>query len=119
MLAIIGKNRVANLAGKTGLRELAAVMSRAELFIGNDSGPAHLAAAVGIPSVILSGADDPAETSPVSNRKRLVYLDHLDCISCVKNKCPNKGDDFMRCMNEISPEMVKQQVDACLDDKKV
>ena len=119
MLAIIGKDRVVNLAGKTGLRELAAVLSRAELFIGNDSGPAHLSAAVGIPSVILSGADDPAETSPVSNRKRLVYLDHLDCISCVKNKCPNKGDDFMRCMNEISLEMVKQQVDACLDDKTV
>ena len=49
----------------------------------------------------------------------MIYLDHLDCISCVKNKCPNKGDDFMRCMNEISLEMVKLQVDACLDDKTV
>jgi ADP-heptose:LPS heptosyltransferase len=71
---------VANLAGKTTLRETAAILSNACFFVGNDSGPAHLAAAVGIPLVVLSGADDPKSTSPVSPRKRLIYLDHLDCI---------------------------------------
>jgi heptosyltransferase-2 len=106
-----------NLAGKTSLRELAAVCSRAALFVGNDSGPAHLAAAVGVPLVILSGADDPKETSPISNNKRLIYRDQLECISCVKNKCPLKGDAFMRCMKEITLEMVVAEVEALLVKK--
>ena len=105
---------VVNLAGKTSLRELAAVCSRAALFVGNDSGPAHLAAAVGVPLVILSGADDPKETSPISNNKRLIYRDQLECISCVKNKCSLKGDAFMRCMKEITLEMVTAEVDSLL-----
>lgn len=99
-------DEVINLAGKTNLRETAALLSRARIFIGNDSGPAHLAAAVGVPLVVLSGADDPRETSPISNQKKLIYPDHLECISCVKNKCPLKGEHFMRCMKEISVEMV-------------
>lgn len=101
---------VANLAGKTSLRELAAICSRAGVFIGNDSGPAHLAAAVGVPIVVLSGADDPKETSPLSTHKRLIYLDHLECISCVKNKCPLKEDDFMRCMKDITVDEVVKQI---------
>ncbi|MDD3733036.1 MAG: lipopolysaccharide heptosyltransferase II [candidate division Zixibacteria bacterium] len=99
-------DEVINLAGKTTLRETAALLSRARIFIGNDSGPAHLAAAVGVPLVVLSGADDPRETSPISSQKKLIYPDHLECISCVKNKCPLKGEHLMRCMKEISVEMV-------------
>ena len=102
--------QVANLAGKTSLRELAAICSRASLFVGNDSGPAHLAAAVGAPIVVLSGADDPKETSPLSNSKRLIYLDHLECISCVKNRCPLRGDETMRCMDDITVDMVMAQI---------
>ena len=105
-----GEEVIANLAGKTSLRELAAICSRARVFVGNDSGPAHLAAAVGAPLVVLSGADDPKETSPISSNKRLIYLDHLDCISCVKNRCPLKGDAFMRCMKEITVGMVVDQI---------
>ena len=107
---------VVNLAGKTSLRETAALLSRARVFVGNDSGPAHLAAAVGVPVVVLSGADDPKETSPISNRKKLVYLEHLDCISCVKNKCPLKGDDFMRCMREIKVATVMAGIREMLGD---
>jgi heptosyltransferase-2 len=106
-----GAKDVANLAGKTTLRETAAILSNARFFVGNDSGPAHLAAAVGIPLIVLSGADDPKSTSPVSSRKQLLYLDHLDCISCVKNKCPLSGDDHMQCMRGITLEMVTEQID--------
>jgi len=106
-----GAKEVANLAGKTTLREAAAILSNARFFVGNDSGPAHLAAAVGIPLIVLSGADDPKSTSPVSPRKRLIYLDHLGCISCVKNKCPLTGDDRMQCMHGITLEMVTGQID--------
>jgi heptosyltransferase-2 len=101
-----GTTNVCNLAGKTGVRELASVLSQATAFIGNDSGAAHLAAAVGAPIVVLSGADDPKETSPLASKKKLLYLSHLECISCVKNKCELKGESYMQCMTGISVEMV-------------
>jgi heptosyltransferase II len=109
-----GEKTVVNLAGKTTLRELAAVCSRAVVFVGNDSGPAHLVAAVGAPLVVLSGADDPQETSPMASKKRLIRRDGLGCISCVKNKCPLKGDSFMRCMNEITVDLVMAEVTALM-----
>ena len=88
------------------MRELASVLTQASAFIGNDSGAAHLAAAVGTPVVVLSGADDPKETSPMASQKKLLYLSELECISCVKNRCELKGDAFMQCMTGISVEMV-------------
>jgi ADP-heptose:LPS heptosyltransferase len=54
-----------DLMGKTNLLELAAVAAKASLAIGNDTGPMHLAAALGVPSVVLfSGASDPGLTAP-------------------------------------------------------
>jgi len=114
IVAAVADAPVTNLAGKTNLRESAGILSRASLFVGNDSGPAHLAASVGCPIVVLSGADDPRETSPMSNRKRLLYLDHLECISCVKNKCPLNGDAHMACMKGISVAMVEEAVSSLL-----
>lgn len=111
----VGSPKVVNLAGKTSLRESAALMSMADLFVGNDSGPAHLAAATGAPVIVLSGADDPSETSPMSARKQLLYRDKLECISCVKNRCPNKKDDSMKCMKEISVDDVISAVKVTLD----
>lgn len=101
-----GESRVSNQAGKTSVRELTSVISQAGMFIGNDSGVAHLAAAVGAPVVVLSGADDPKETSPLASKKKLLYLSNLECISCVKNKCLLNGDQFMQCMTGISVDMV-------------
>jgi len=101
---------VINLAGKTSLREAAAILSMSQVFVGNDSGPAHLAAAVGAKVVVLSGADDPQSTTPLATEKRLIFLENLDCISCVKNKCPLKNDQHMQCMKGISVEMVLDAV---------
>jgi ADP-heptose:LPS heptosyltransferase len=54
-----------DLAGRTNLLELASVVARAACAVGNDTGPMHLAAALGVPSVVLfSGASDPALTAP-------------------------------------------------------
>jgi len=105
-----GSTRVFNLAGKTGVRELSSILTQALMFIGNDSGAAHLAAAVGTPIVVISGADDPKETSPLASQKKLLYLSELECISCVKNKCELKGEAFMQCMKGISVEMVMKAI---------
>ncbi len=112
-----GQAKVINLAGKTGIRELASILSNAAVFVGNDSGAAHLAAAVGTPIVVLSGADDPRETSPLAARKKILYLSQLSCISCVKNKCLQKGSKYMKCMKDITLEMVSNATRELLNSK--
>jgi lipopolysaccharide heptosyltransferase II len=97
---------IINTCGETDIESAAAVLSKAGLFIGNDSGPAHLAAAVDIPLVVLSGADRPSETSPISDKKTVIIKSNLDCISCVKNRCPQKGEAFMQCMKQITIDEV-------------
>jgi heptosyltransferase-2 len=114
--AAAGESRVSNQAGKTTVRELSSVLSQATVFIGNDSGVAHLAAAVGASVVVLSGADDPKETSPLASKKKLLYLSDLECISCVKNKCELKGEKFMQCMRGISVDMVMKALNELLGE---
>jgi heptosyltransferase-2 len=112
---ISGSNKeIVNLCGKTDIGGAAAIIFRSRLFIGNDSGLAHLAAAVRVPLVVLSGADKPSETSPLSDQKTVIIKSSLDCISCVKNDCPEKGDRFMRCMKEISVAEVLSAVEKYL-----
>lgn len=91
-----------NLCGRSRIRGTAATLSLASGFVGNDSGLAHLAALVDIPLVVLSGADNPQETSPLSDRKKVIIRSELLCISCVKNTCPQRGEGHMRCLREIS-----------------
>jgi len=98
-------DRIVNLCGETSLMEAAAILSFARLFVGNDSGLAHLAGAVNCPVVVLSGADDPEETSPRCAEKRLI-IKNIPCFSCVKNVCPMKGDAHMLCMKLISVDEV-------------
>lgn len=105
-----GAGEVVNLAGKTTLLQLAAIISGAQVFVGNDSGPAHLAAAVGAPAVVLFGAGDPGETGPLSKSCRILFAEDLDCLGCVKNNCPLKGDNFMQCMKQVSVDTVVQTV---------
>lgn len=107
-------HEVINLAGKTSIRESASVLAGANLFVGNDSGPAHLAAAVGIPLVVLSGADDPAATSPTAATKKLVRMSHLDCIGCEKNVCPLTDSSRMACMTGITVEKVLGEIESIL-----
>ena len=110
LIEMVAHEHAINIAGKTSLRELSAIFSRAVLFVGNDSGPAHLAAAVGIPLVVISGADDPRETSPLSPYLQRIRLDNLACIGCVKNICALKGEAFMKCQKDISVDMVAEAV---------
>jgi len=97
--------RVINLCGETDLRTAAAIASFARLFVGNDSGLAHLAGAVGCPLVVLAGADNPDETSPLCDHKRVIIKD-IECIRCVKNTCPRSGEAFMNCMKLITVDEV-------------
>lgn len=66
------RGAVHDLVGRTAFRELAAVLERASLYVGNDSGTAHLAAAVGCPTVAVFGPTDPARYGPRGSRVAVV-----------------------------------------------
>jgi len=97
-----------SLCGRTGVGELAGVLSRARGYAGNDSGASHLAAALGIPAVTVFGPTDPERTRPLGPRAGHVFLG-LSCSPCFRRACPR---GVPRCMEEVSAEAVFEKLEA-------
>ncbi len=97
---------VVNAIGQTAILEMAGIIEQACVVIGGDTGPLHIAAALGIPTVALFGPTDPAIYAPLGP-KNAVLFNRLMCSYCHKTKCP-KGD--ANCMSSITPEKVVQEV---------
>ncbi|HEX7378467.1 MAG TPA: glycosyltransferase family 9 protein [Pirellulales bacterium] len=96
--------------GRLTLSETAALIEQADLFIGADSGPAHLSAAVGTPAVVLfSGTNRPEQWRPWGRAS--VIKRQVDCSPCHLHRCPFAGHP---CMTGISPERVVRHVAAAL-----
>jgi heptosyltransferase-2 len=91
-----------NLTGKTSIADLPALLSQCHLFLGNDSGAMHVAAAVGLPVVAVFGPTDPRGTAPVTPRATIVQQ-HPYCSPCFLRCCPTDH----RCMTAITPAMVQ------------
>lgn len=96
--------RIVKLVGED-LLKLAALMKRCHLFITNDTGPMHIAAAVGTPVVALFGSTNPLTTSPLGRGHRIVRKE-VSCSPCLKRVCP----DDHRCMDIISVDEVERVV---------
>jgi lipopolysaccharide heptosyltransferase II len=98
------------LAGKTSLSQLAELIRRCRLFIANDTGPMHLAVAVGTPLVAIFGPTDPRRSGPYGNHElfRVVRLDLTCKRPCFVSECPIDHE----CMNGITPKSV---LAACRD----
>ncbi len=92
-----------NLAGKTSLVEMGSYLAGMDLLIANDSGPVHMAAAVGTPSLVLFGPTCPERTGPYGDEHRIVQSDPLECRPCFMRDCP---PGHHRCMADISAEQV-------------
>ena len=91
------------LSGRTRLSELIAMIACCDLFISNDSGPMHLAAALGIPTLALFGSTDQDATGPLSPAA-VVLNKNVECSPCLLRKCPIDH----RCMTRITAEEVFQ-----------
>jgi ADP-heptose:LPS heptosyltransferase len=84
-----------DMGGRTDLPMLAAALAECDILVTNDSGPMHLAAAVGTRVLVVSGPADTEETAPGGSGH--VYLQRLDlpCVPCVRNECPRQGAGFL------------------------
>jgi ADP-heptose:LPS heptosyltransferase len=86
-----GIPQAVDTGGATDLIGLAALLKACDLVITNDTGPMHLAGAVGTPTVTLWGPSDPAEVCPVGARDVRISGACLPCRPCFKNVCPRSG----------------------------
>ncbi len=96
---------VTNLTGQTSLRDLIGIFSRAQLALGPDSGPMHIAAATGIPVISLWGATSPIRSAPWGS-EAFVLQGKTACSPCYVRRCPIER----RCMQLITPEHVLETV---------
>ena len=93
--------RAAVLTGETSLETLIGVLAESSLMITNDSGPMHIAAALGVPTVAVFGSTDDRVTAPYGPRTRVVKH-AVECSPCLLRECPIDH----RCMNRVSVEDV-------------
>jgi heptosyltransferase-2 len=99
-----------NLAGRTSLRELAAVLKICDLVLTNDSGPMHLAAAVSTPVVAIFGSTAPELTGPEFSARAQVVRRPVPCSPCFRRECPID----LRCLRNIETEQVVTAALTCL-----
>jgi len=108
--AIAGKTKIKPLVltGKATLLQLGAVLKRCELLVSGDTGPLHLATAVGTRVVALFGAADPARTGPVGTGHRVMQARAVTCVPCRSRSCGNRAN--LECMDAISAQEVFQAI---------
>jgi len=113
------EHKALNLGGKTSTKGLFALLSRCKLFIGNDSGPMHVAAAQGVPTIGLFGPNLPQRFGPVGPKNKGIYKGEIckysPCINVHKGEVPDccygsGTQDYQKCMKNIRFEDVKKAI---------
>ena len=101
-----------NLAGKTSVRELCenigGIRQSGGIFVTNDSGPMHIAAAYKTPTIALFGPTRFTQTCPWRNDNARILRLNLECMPCMKRVCPLKTH---ACMKDLSPQAVIQTIE--------
>jgi heptosyltransferase-2 len=95
-LQSVGVTNFENLSGKTSIDELIEGISNLDLFITNDSGPMHIAAAFEIATVAIFGPTRYVETHQWANEKEMLIRKDLECSPCMKRVCPLHHHDCMK-----------------------
>lgn len=105
------RTQVLDLSGRTSLSELVALIQGAAVCVGPDSGPGHIAGAVGTPHITLFGPTSPVRNTP-SGSERLSITANIGCAPCKRRICPGLGKI---CMRMIRPEAVFERLSPFLD----
>jgi len=99
--------RCLNLAGGASLQEMIEWLRLCEVTLSNDTGPMHVAAALGKPVVALFGPTEPRRTGPYGQIERALQY-HAPCAPCMKSQC--RADDKLVCLHRITPQAVAARV---------
>lgn len=102
-----GISNYTNIAGKTTIKELCENIGGCSLFVTNDSGPMHVAAAYQVPTVAIFGPTRHFETSQWKNRKSIIVREDMECAPCMKRECPLKHHE---CMKRVTAARVIEAV---------
>ncbi|QXV67008.1 glycosyltransferase family 9 protein [Mucilaginibacter sp. 21P] len=106
--------RLQNLAGKTNLKGLAELMAGSKAVLTTDSGPAHLANALGVPTIVLFGAGDENNTAPYNkDNLQVIRYGQLECEPCVRNTCKLYG--VPKCMQLLDEKRILKALSLCLN----
>ena len=106
------RNNPVELTGQTDLAELVGILSVIDLLVTNDTGPAHIASALGRPTLVIFGPTNPLTTRPFSPFGEILR-EPPDCAPCMLRDCPIDH----RCMTAITPAAVFERALALLSDK--
>ncbi len=108
------KNKPVSLCGQTSLGELAALLKRASLFISNDSGPVHIACAVGAPVISIFSRNkkglNPGRWAPLGKKTRVAHKD-VGCAECLAHNCKKS---FL-CISSVSVEEIVEKAKELLN----
>jgi heptosyltransferase II len=107
------QERVLNLAGDTTMSELIGLLDCCDLLVSNDTGPAHIAAALGRPTLTIFGPTNEFETAPVGAHSELIRAGGVECARCMHRDCPIDH----RCMTRISAEDVFEKARAMIGSR--
>jgi heptosyltransferase-1 len=99
--------RCLNLCGETSLPEMVEWLRLCDLMVTNDTGPMHVAAALGKPLVAIFGPTEPRRTGPYGQLENILRIE-LPCSPCLKGHCAYEKPN--ECLNAISPAMVFERV---------
>ncbi len=106
-IAAVAPGRCLSLAGRTSLPEMVECLRLSELLVTNDSGPMHVAAALGRPVVGLFGPTEPRRTGPYGQVERALQM-RLPCVPCLRGHCRHTPP--LECLTALPPDRVRRAV---------
>jgi heptosyltransferase I len=101
-----------DLTGRTPLPEVVELIRASRLMLTNDTGPMHIAAALGTPVIGLFGPTNPKRTGAYGQEQNALQRDELTCVPCMKSSCSN--NEPLACLRGISPARVAHEISARL-----
>jgi len=105
---------IINKAGNTSLPEMVALLSSCSVMLTTDSGPAHVANAVGVYTIVLFGAGNENNTAPYNaDNRKILRLGKLPCEPCISNTCKHYG--IPKCLQELDESLIISTVLAVLN----
>ena len=105
-------NAAKNLAGETSIAELIGLLASCDLLVTNDTGPAHVGAALSIPTLTIFGPTNEFETAPLGSHSEFMRAEGIECARCMHRQCPIDH----RCMTRITVDAVAAKAYSLLEE---